>query len=230
MVVGNGLLAKAFNQYKDNDKVIIFASGVSNSKEINESEFEREKKLLNSFLNVNAKRLVYFSTCSILDESLRNSPYVKHKIYMEKYIRRNFPNNIIFRLPNIVGKTDNPNTFFNYFKSSILNEYKISIDKNATRYLIDVDDLVFFLPELIEKDLLKTTYSKTINIAMDNQAHVSEIVDMMGKILGKTISKRMLDTGSYYEIDNQIFLEYLKQYGISDFSEYNFKILKKYLS
>ena len=39
MVIGNGMIANAFKQYENDDEVIIFASGVSNSKENNDSEF-----------------------------------------------------------------------------------------------------------------------------------------------------------------------------------------------
>ena len=42
MVVGNGLIAKAFEFYLKDDHTIIFASGVSNSLEQKRSEFERD--------------------------------------------------------------------------------------------------------------------------------------------------------------------------------------------
>ena len=35
MVIGNGMVAKRFGSYKINDQFLIFASGVSNSKNIN---------------------------------------------------------------------------------------------------------------------------------------------------------------------------------------------------
>ena len=46
MIIGNGLLAKAFIEYKNNDEIVIFASGVSNSLEEKQSEFKRETDLL----------------------------------------------------------------------------------------------------------------------------------------------------------------------------------------
>ena len=39
MVIGNGLLAKEFNFYKNNEQIVIFASGVSNSKEKIQNNF-----------------------------------------------------------------------------------------------------------------------------------------------------------------------------------------------
>ncbi|MEO7119531.1 MAG: hypothetical protein ABIY62_00460 [Ginsengibacter sp.] len=42
MVIGNGMIANRFISYKNNDDVIIFASGVSNSKDTIEENFLRE--------------------------------------------------------------------------------------------------------------------------------------------------------------------------------------------
>jgi hypothetical protein len=41
MVIGNGTVAKVFSEYCDNGDILIFASGVSNSKEKSEANFER---------------------------------------------------------------------------------------------------------------------------------------------------------------------------------------------
>jgi hypothetical protein len=47
MIIGNGSLANIFiEKFKDDENIIIFASGVSSSKETRESEFNREKELL----------------------------------------------------------------------------------------------------------------------------------------------------------------------------------------
>jgi hypothetical protein len=87
MIVGNGLIANAFDEYKDNDDIIIFSSGVSKSSEILESEFERERLLILKYLSYN-KRFIYFSTCSISDNS-KVTPYIRHKIDMENIIINN---------------------------------------------------------------------------------------------------------------------------------------------
>ena len=43
MIVGKGLIASQFNDWWKDKDVVIFASGVSNSKEGKQSEYEREK-------------------------------------------------------------------------------------------------------------------------------------------------------------------------------------------
>ena len=63
MIIGNGLIANSFLD-SDLNNIIIFASGVSNSKEENLLEFDREKKLLLRIIYENFnKKIVYFSTC-----------------------------------------------------------------------------------------------------------------------------------------------------------------------
>ena len=84
MVIGSGMMATSFADYVD-DNIVIFASGVSNSKEKNLEAYKREEKLLYSVIQKNLdKTIVYFSTCSIYDDSVNSSEYVKHKILMEK--------------------------------------------------------------------------------------------------------------------------------------------------
>ena len=62
MIIGDGDIASILKGkwFESNDLVIVFASGVSNSKCVDVEEFEREKKLL---LDQNKNlHLVYFST------------------------------------------------------------------------------------------------------------------------------------------------------------------------
>ena len=46
MIVGKGLIAKAYKNFNLHKNIIIFASGVSNSKEFRKKEFARERDLL----------------------------------------------------------------------------------------------------------------------------------------------------------------------------------------
>ena len=91
MVLGNGLVANGFEIYKENDNVIIFASGVSNSGEKRKKEFKRELTLLKN-IKIDNEVLIYFSTCSIFDKTLKNSLYVLHKKEIENYISNNIKN------------------------------------------------------------------------------------------------------------------------------------------
>ena len=60
MIIGNGLIAKSFENY--NLDCIIFASGVSSSKEKSRDNFLREVNLLKETISNNPdKKIVYFS-------------------------------------------------------------------------------------------------------------------------------------------------------------------------
>ena len=60
MVIGNGLVAKAFVRYEHDKDVLIFASGVSNSSEQKTENFNREFKLLKDQVH-EKKLLIYFT-------------------------------------------------------------------------------------------------------------------------------------------------------------------------
>jgi hypothetical protein len=224
MVIGNGLLANAFSQYKNEDNVIIFASGVSNSSTNRSEEFEREINLLKKYL-IEDKKIIYFSTCSITDNSKR-SDYINHKIFMEDFIKSNHNNYIIFRLPIVVGKCSNKNTFFNNIRGKILNKETIMIYKNLTRYLIDIDDLSNILPNIIDSE----SKNFTIDTCFNNNLNILDIVSIMEDIL-KIECNKIIETTEFTnnKIDNTEFLNKLKLYGFEDEKNYTDKILRKYL-
>lgn len=229
MVVGDGMLAKAFEMFKDDPHVIIFASGVSNSKEVRVEEFNREINLLLS-MDKN-KLLVYFSTCSVFDPTVQNTHYVRHKMEMETLINANFRSNLIFRLPTVVGHTGNSHTFFNFFKNAILSGDVLNIDIDASRHLIDIDDLKKLLPDIILKQKeFPSDYKKTINVGFDNGELVTSIVAKMCFIMGREFSCNYTYNGCSYDFDKSYFRDYLQRRGYYIQETYNEKLLQKYLN
>ena len=224
MIVGNGLLAKAFNQYATDQSVIIFASGVSNSGEVDEQAFMRERSLLNSFKDTRAK-FIYFSTTSVLDPSLTQSLYVQHKLQMESYIQSCIQNYVIFRLPNVVGRTSNSNTFFNSIRDRLVSGQDVYIKKHATRRLLDVDDIATTLPSIIS---CKT--QTTMNVCYNNRTSVRELVRLMGTILHKEYSEILVDGGGDYDVDNSAFLSYIPIESVALSQDYDYIVLNKYLN
>jgi nucleoside-diphosphate-sugar epimerase len=224
MLIGNGLIAKGFEAYINNDNFLLFASGVSNSKEININEFDRELNLIKFYINnEKTKKFIYFSTCSIYDTGLKNSLYICHKLSIEKYISDNCKNFIIFRLPNVVGNIGNKNTFFNYFKNCILENREIIIYKNATRYLIDILDIKTLLPFFIESLDIK---NKIINVAFNNKMSILDIVNIFESILKSNTKKKIINAGNDYDINNNYFLQ---NSNITIDNNYNYNLINKYL-
>jgi nucleoside-diphosphate-sugar epimerase len=226
MVVGSGMIAKAFHHYNNNDEIVIFASGVSNSKEDNDSLFEKEKNLLlhTRFNNVN-KKFIYFSTVSVNDKSLSNSKYIKHKIDMENVLSTIFSNYIIFRLPNIIGNTDNNNTFFNFFKNKIKNNEEIQIQKDASRYIIDMDDIIKYLQPIIDSNLK----NKTINVCFEDNIKMTDLIENFEKIMNVSANKKIIDGGCDYVVDNEEFMSLIKPYYKKNDS-YVFQTIEKYIN
>lgn len=218
MIVGSGLIAKAFEKYNYDNDVLIFSSGVSNSKENRSSEFEREETLIKEYININ-KKFIYFSTVSVVDGS-KNSPYIEHKLNIEKFISENHNNYLIFRLPIVVGINSNKVTFFNTIKNKIINNEVIDI-YNVKRYLIDIDDLSSTLPIIIDD---KNERNKTINVCYDNFTTVIDIVNKMEFFLKINSPKNFIESDSNYEVDNHFF----KTKFPLDYYDYNDRLIEKY--
>lgn len=183
MVVGNGLVAKAFGAYEQNNDVVIFASGVSNSKESDNAAFEREIGLVKEVVNNNPEKLfVYFSTTSIDDKSLKDKKYVQHKLYIESLIAQTCARYYIFRISNIVGHTGNPNTIVNFFTRHIQGDESFAVWENAYRNIIDIDDVFRIGSAIIDNGLHANSI---INIAYPYNIAVTEIVATIESFLDK---------------------------------------------
>ena len=145
MIIGKGDLAQVLKNTlrAADDNFIFFASGVSNSQEINEWEYRREKILL---LDQNkTKHLVYFSSLSVFYSDTR---YAQHKKQMEQLVKKYFKDHTIIRLGNISwGK--NPHTLINHFKNQINNGEALVI-QDTYRYITDKQEFLHWI-EMIPK-------------------------------------------------------------------------------
>lgn len=198
MIIGNGLIANAFDEYRYRDDILIFASGVSNSLEHNNNAFLRESHILHSALKKSDDILfVYFGTCSIYDPSLISSPYIKHKIEMERMVTNIASRYIIMRLPQVVGNGGNNATLVNYLYYNIVNEIVFDLWTNAIRYLVKIDDVVKFSSFVIERN---DTSNKDINFSKTPSISVYEIVKYLEKIIGKSAIYREVNKGANYSI------------------------------
>ena len=226
MVVGNGLMAKAFTKYKEDDSIVIFASGVSNSSQTSMNEFDREKALLLKYLSQKSK-LVYFSTCSLSDKSISDTQYILHKHRIEELIQRNQDSYIIFRLPIIVGKSKNPNTLTNFFYNSIMNSHAFQTYANSCRYLMDIEDAAKIISRILEKNYFN---SEIVNITFNNRIKVTELVEIFEKLLGVQARHELVNKGSCYEVDNSKVKEVMEQMNLYIDENYNYNLIQKYYS
>lgn len=137
MIVGKGDIASILN---DRDRIIFFASGVSNSQCTDEKQFERERDLfMEMFLKYGNYEysFFYFSSLSIYTKV---SPYTLHKIKMENLVKMSYPNYCIIRIGNVTWG-QNPNTFINYFRNCIENDIPYQV-RDEYKYLINEKELL----------------------------------------------------------------------------------------
>ena len=224
MVVGNGLIANAFLEF-DNDDIVFFASGVSNSLETDINQFLREENLIRQTLVENPdKILVYFSTCSIYDSSKTSSPYVNHKLAMEQLVATESARYLVVRVSNAVGKGGNKNTLINFLVDAIQENKKIQTHIDASRNLIDVEDVANVVLELIEKQKL----NRIINVAYLSNYSIIQIIAIVEKFLQKNANLELMKAGQSYSIDIPEVKNYFKRKNLQDKEVYLSQILTKY--
>jgi nucleoside-diphosphate-sugar epimerase len=199
MVIGNGLLARRFEAYKDDDKFLVFASGLSNSKTKDTKAFEREVSMLRENINEHpGKIIVYFSTCSMYDPGEKDSPYVQHKLNIENIIQANAGKYFIFRASHLTGKSSNPNTVLNYFYQHIKQGIKFDLWINACRNIIDIDDAYFIADHVLKNN---QPSAQPINIASPLNYPVKDIVSAIESFLGISSIYTEVNKGNCFEID-----------------------------
>jgi len=220
MVVGNGLIAKTIKSL-DSEDVIFFSSGVSNSNENSDEEFEREVILLKSFVGTN-KRLIYFSSFLIFYPCKKNKKYVKHKLRMESFIQKNFNRYLILRLPNVLSHSKNKFTFFNFIVENLNKNQPINVENLSTRYFIDIDHLPIFISEILSYE---STSKKILNLSSTEKVYVKDLIIYM---------KDKLVSDSKIDISNEgcdIDVEFLTPMKLStdDNLSHVIKLIDKYL-
>lgn len=140
MIVGNGDIAQQLYR-ADRPFVTFFASGVSNSKQDDEMEYEREIALL--MKQPKDQHLVYFSSLCIYYSQTR---YAQHKVRIERLIKDNFQTYTIVRLGNITwGK--NKHTIINYFKWQHYKKETPSLE-NGHRFLLSEWEFCYWMQHL----------------------------------------------------------------------------------
>jgi nucleoside-diphosphate-sugar epimerase len=232
MLIGNGLMSSAFADYQYIDGIVIFAAGVSNSLEINEDPYKREKELLEKTIKENIdKTIVYFS--SVYQPDKRKELYMLHKSHMENIIESIARKYIILRLPQVIGHGGNSNILINYISDKLKRDEVIDVYENTYRSLIDVEDIekIIYTLRYVERNYGIYTLNSI------EELKVNEIVDLVAVQLNKIpkinlISKPITDNiqpYSHQAVNSLVFkalLDYLKIRPIG----YTESIIKKYVS
>jgi nucleoside-diphosphate-sugar epimerase len=208
MIIGNGLIAKSLQTY-DSDHVIFIAAGVSNSKCSDQEEFEREKKLVREVVELHTeKKIVYFSSLSVLDPVMNQNPYVVNKRYLENFISQNCNLYTIVRISNLVGRGGNPNNIFNYLLDHVNNQKEFVLWKGSERnFVLDVH-----FAQILNYVLNQNNRQELVNIYHPHNYDVAELVTVIERFTGKTAKYKTQNIQS--KLSNFSSEEALKYYNI----------------
>lgn len=202
---------------------MIFASGVSNSRETRKEEFVREEKLLRYSLET-AGTLLYFGSCSVLDSEMAETPYVRHKLQMEALVG-SAPGRAVFRLPQVVGTSSNSHLLTNFLYERIRSGEHFHVWKHARRNLIDVDDIATIVAHLVRTGRVD---GGSYNIACPFSVAVIDIVQTFELVLGRKANYSVVDAGAGYLIDVPEVVQAAAELGISFDDDYLVRTVRKY--
>lgn len=226
MIIGNGLLARAFDApMLARARAIVYASGVSNSNESRPEPFLRERNMLESALAAaHDERFVYFSTCSVTDEDRLHTHYVQHKLAMEALVRAR-PRHLILRLPQVVGVTGNPHTLTNFLANSIRSGSEFQVWRGAVRCLIDVEHVAMATYRILGSD---QSLDITADLAPPWTITMPEMVGLMEQALGLRANYSVLDRGGGNAPDSTLLCRLADSSGIDLSPGYAERLIVRY--
>jgi polyisoprenyl-phosphate glycosyltransferase len=199
MVIGNGVIANRFINYSAQTGYLIFAGTGDNSVPGDERETEEEEAAIRHALSQsNEATIVYFSTCSILDERTNNTAYVQHKMRMEQLIQDSAKKYLILRLPQILGLSNTKSSLVDFLVDSIHDNKPFDLWQHAEENIIDIDDVHAIVAEILKT---KIYLNKVINVANKNKVSILEIIHNIEIFLGKKADYQVVDEGSKIDID-----------------------------
>ena len=212
-IIGSGFIASSFKKYTNfikKNNIIIYAAGISNSLEVQKKKLDLETSRLKKFMQYNKKKLVYISTYSVNDNSRKNKLYVKNKIKIEKIIKNNNSEYIIIRLPEIIGKSKNPNTLTNFFYNNLIKNKPFKVFKNSRRNLLDIDDAIKNCIKII--NLLNKKFNTPLQIVNDFE----KILKKRGiyKFNNTKLRKWSLKNNFFFYSKKNYLIKTLKKYYI----------------
>ena len=212
MIIGNGMIANVFKENFLNEDVLIFASGVSNSREIRNSEFIKEMDLVqNSILNFPDKFFIYFSSCSVHNSDSR---YSKHKINVENFIIKNAKKYLVLRLPIVLGKNQSKKQLIGYLYDKLYKKEVVEVYKQANRYIIDSQDL----PRIVNLLISKGISNEIVEIAFNNSLFIDEILLVIERVSNNKFEISYSEIYSPYKVENTRFLNLLNSNEINSFN------------
>ena len=217
MVIGNGVIANRFIDYSLQSNYLIFAGSVNDSAIVDGITIQAEEAAILAALSESSDiTFVYFSSCSIIDPDVSHTPYVQHKVRMEKLIQNKAKKFVIFRLPQVLGLSDAKSGLANYLVDAIFNQKPFELWQHAQKNLIDIDDIHEIVGEILRRELC---LNKIINVASTHQTSALELVQCIEIFSGVSSNYTLIGKGTSYELDVSDIQPIIRDLKI-DFSEH----------
>lgn len=227
MVIGNGLLAKAFATFSSDNSVVIFASGVSDSTCSDEREYERETKLLEETIQrYSGAILVYFSTTGVKDPDLQNTRYVLHKKSMEEKILLGCKAYSILRVSNVVGVGGNKKNILNFLIEKIKNQEPFEVWLGSARNFVGINEVFLLVKSLIADGRF---LNQTVDIVAPESIRIIDLVDYLGNLLGTKPQYSVINRGGQPAYDHEICNTLRRDYNINMDSKYQYELIRKHV-
>lgn len=199
MVIGSGVIANRFIDYSLQSKYLIFAGSVNDSAMMDESRIHEEESAVRNALPTHGDAIfVYFSICSISDQDVTHTPYVQHKVRMEKFVQESAKKFLIFRLPQVMGLSDAKSSLVNDLVDAISNQKPFELWQNAQKNLIDIDDVHEIVGEVLRREIC---LNKIINVASTHQTSVLQLVRDIEDFIGFSANYLLASKGTSYALD-----------------------------
>jgi glycosyltransferase involved in cell wall biosynthesis len=228
MAIGYGAIADRFAAYALQSSCVIYAGSIHNSRVTDTSEIAREEDSIRSALAAtNSSTLfVYFSSCSIDDQSQAQSPYVAHKKRMEQLIQSSASKYLIFRLPQLLALSDDKNSLVNLLVTAITTGKHFELWQDASRNFIDIDDVYSIAHRIISG---KVHSNRIINIASPVSTAVPDFVGLLEGYFGRSGSyERVTRGGGNYSLDTSAIDGVIAELGINFGPGYLLTAVDKY--
>ena len=220
-------MARALSRYfRADPDVVAYAAGVSNSGCRDVREFEREEERLRGSIAEQraARTFIYLGTCSVLDSELQATPYVQHKLAMERIVRER-PGHLVLRLPQVAGDTPNPHTLLNFVYARVTRGERFAIWLGARRNIIDGDDVARIADAIVRAP---EGGNEIVNVANPYSHSMAEIVAAMEEVTGHRAICDAIDRGSSYPIDVSRMASFAEAAGVDFGGDYLSRVLRKY--
>lgn len=185
--------------------------------------FAREQALLDQHL-AGPSRLIYFSSCALINDPTLDTPYLAHKRRMEERVLEASHDHLVMRLPQVVGPTGNLNTLTKFLYHHISNGITFTVWARAERNLIDVDDVAAIALHLLDDH----NSPPLCNIAAETSLPMSKIVAIFERVLKRRADCHVEDRGDPLRLDVQVALAAACRLGIDLGEGYAERVIRKY--